>query len=83
MIYCSRCDSSYEDAVCASATGQLSSMLIEDMLTDESVRASFAVVKGASLGYVCGVVASGKALVFNADGRRELQTNDLNTTDVR
>ena len=58
-------------------------MLIDDMFTISSIRANFAVVKGATLSYLCGVVGSGKAVVFHEGGRREMQTMDLNTTGTR
>ena len=58
-------------------------MLIDDMFSISSIVSNFAVVKGASLSYLCGVVGSGKAVVFHEGGRRELQTIDLNTTGTR
>ena len=43
----------------------------------------FDAVTGVELGYKCGVLATGKALVFNKNGRRELVTRELNTTTAR
>ena len=43
----------------------------------------FTTIKGAELGYKCGVLATGKSLVFNGEDRRELITRELNTTDAK
>ncbi|WAR26104.1 RELN-like protein [Mya arenaria] len=39
-------------------------------------------IVGASLSYDCDVVSTGKAAVFNQDGRRKFVTADLNTTST-
>ncbi|KAL8563520.1 hypothetical protein ACOMHN_064345 [Nucella lapillus] len=39
-------------------------------------------VQGGSLSYVCDVLASGKALVFDKGGLRQITTTEFNTTDA-
>ena len=58
-------------------------MLIEPMDSTASIGRHFEQVKGASLGYGCGVVSSGKAVVFSGEGVRKLETVNLNATGVR
>jgi hypothetical protein len=40
-------------------------------------------VQGGVLGYDCGVVSSGKAMIFNGEGSRELVTVDVNTRNIK
>ena len=65
--------------------------LLGEMYSDHSIGLSTniimsfipKVIKGAALSYSCGLVASGKAVVFNRDGPRMFQTIELNTTISR
>ena len=57
--------------------------MIENMSSINEITSSFEVVKGGVLNFDCGVVASGKAVVFHRDGLREIQTPDINTTNSR
>lgn len=40
-------------------------------------------IQGAAISYACGVLSSGKALVFDKAGDRHITTAEFNTTDVR
>ncbi len=79
----SRCEFGYEGSTCAKSIRMLPTMFIEDMSQTDSLVARFVVMRGLIHGYTCGVVASGKALVFNQNGRRELQTMDLDISTAR
>ncbi|XP_070192277.1 reelin-like isoform X2 [Littorina saxatilis] len=39
-------------------------------------------IQGATVGYTCDVLTSGKALVFNKKGPRQLTTSEFNTTEA-
>ena len=77
------CSIGYEGSTCARSSGSLPAMLIDPMGSIESIKTNFALTRGASLSYTCGVVGSGKAVVFHRDGPRQIQTVDLNTTYIR
>ncbi|XP_041459310.1 reelin-like [Lytechinus variegatus] len=81
-----RCDQGYSGVNCQISVSDLLGNLTEKFETftpefDEHEK--FSVIQGGSIGYGCGVLASGKALVFNQQGRRELITQEINTTNVR
>jgi len=44
---------------------------------------NFYSIRGAEVSFGCGVLASGKALVFNKDGRRQLITAFLDSSQSR
>ena len=69
--------------MCADALGPLPTLVIEAMSSIASISTNFAAVRGASLAYHCGVVSSGRAVVFHKSGERKLETVDVNTTRVR
>ena len=58
-------------------------MLVNNMGTTDEISVNFLTVKGASLDYTCGVISSAKAVVFNADGLRLIETQELSTVDSR
>ncbi|XP_023933533.1 reelin-like [Lingula anatina] len=76
------CDFGYSGDTCEETTASHPTSLVE-MLSpsaDQVLPARFMSIQGATLSYACGVVASGKALVFNGDEMRKAETVDLNTT---
>ena len=79
-----RCDFGYSGDTCETAVIPNPTSMME-MFTTPNVLTSSAYlsIKGAELSYNCGVVSTGKSLVFNKDGRRELVTTDVNTTNVK
>ena len=69
--------------MCETASNPVINSLVDSMTDPNTLHANFDVVKGASLSYNCGVVSSGKAVVFHDNGLRQLETINLNTTHVR
>ncbi|KAL0168562.1 hypothetical protein M9458_036784, partial [Cirrhinus mrigala] len=43
---------------------------------------SFSSLRGAEVSFACGVLASGKALVFNRDSRRHIVTTPLDSSQA-
>ncbi len=78
-----RCDLGYGGDFCEASLRLLPTMLVSNMGTTSDVLVNFPRVKGASLGYACGVISSAKALVFNGDGPRMTETQELNTLGLR
>ncbi len=78
-----RCDFGYEGKSCAQSSRVLPTMFIDDISHRDTMTSHFAVMRGLVHDYTCGVVASGKALVFNQNGRRELQTMDMDSSGAR
>lgn len=78
------CDFGFEGDQCEKTAFQPASTLFE-IFEDPAVATSSVTldVTGGIVGYDCGVVSSGKALVFNHKGPRVLRTMDVNTTLVR
>jgi len=58
-------------------------MLVAPINTRDDLSLSFGAVEGAVVDYSCGVVASGKAAVFNGPGRRLIETVNVNTSTIR
>ena len=58
-------------------------MLVSSMATVQEISSNFPIVKGASLEYICGVLSSAKAVVFNGNGQRLIETEEIRTTDAR
>ena len=58
-------------------------MLVDSMSSIQEIKRNFKLVQGASLSYVCGVVASQKAMIFSHNGKRLLQSVPLNSTSIR
>ncbi|KAI8771793.1 reelin [Biomphalaria glabrata] len=77
------CDSGYEGDQCERPVHPALSSLHENF-EDSSVVAvsSLMKVSGATVGYECSVVSSGKALVFNKAGPRSLTTSEIDTTAI-
>ena len=61
----------------------LETVLVNNMATVREIGNNFPTVKGASLEYICGVLSSAKAVVFNGNGQRLIETEEIRTTDAR
>lgn len=83
MTLLCRCDLGFTGPSCADTVGVLPTQLIEAMSGIPSITRSFPVVRGGTLGYRCGVLATGKAVVFYNSGLRVLETTYMNTTDTQ
>ncbi|XP_050414411.2 reelin isoform X2 [Patella vulgata] len=76
------CDFGYKGTYCEESVVPNPSTFQEHFENPDIVESSgLVVIEGGTIGYDCGVVASGKALVFNGDGLRQIVTTDFNTTD--
>lgn len=79
-----RCDFGYTGLTCDIPVVPHLTTMMEQFVDDSSLNTNNALhIKGASLSFRCGVLSSGKSLVFEKDGPRRLVTTDLNTTDDR
>lgn len=79
-----RCDFGYTGLTCDLPVVPHQTTMMEQFVDDSSLNTNNALhIKGASLSFRCGVLSSGKSLVFDKDGPRRLVTTDLNTTDDR
>ncbi|XP_033646479.1 reelin-like isoform X1 [Asterias rubens] len=78
------CDSSFTGEDCSLPESPLSSNLTEEFEDfNVDIDFKFSSVRGGDIGYECGVLATGKALVFNQANKRELITQELDTTQSR
>ncbi|XP_021361182.1 reelin-like [Mizuhopecten yessoensis] len=79
-----RCDFGYDGPTCEETVVPNPTELMENF-ADQSVLTSSSSLKtkGGQLSYVCGVLSSEKALVFNQAGPREIITSEFNTTHNR
>lgn len=79
-----RCDPGFSGPACELASQTFSAFLSESF---SSVRLSsyhsFSSLRGAEVSFACGVLASGKALVFNRDSRRHIITTPLDSSQAR
>lgn len=58
----------------------LPSMLLAAMSSMEDLQSGFSRVEGAEVDYSCGVVSSGRSVVFRGPDQRVIETVDLNTS---
>ncbi|GAB1600886.1 reelin [Argonauta hians] len=78
------CDFGFSGESCDTSVVPNPSLLLEMFVSPSVIQSSSQLdIKGAELNYKCGVLSTGKSLVFNKDGRRELVTTDMNTTTIR
>nr|XP_021323617.1 reelin-like [Danio rerio] len=79
-----RCDPGFSGPACELASQAFPAFLSESF---SSARLSsyhcFSSLRGAEVSFACGVLASGKALVFNRDSRRHLITTALDSSQAR
>lgn len=79
---CFSCDFGYTGLTCGETVAPNPTVLVENFEGPNLLRSTaIEEIKGALLGYECDVLSTGKAVVFNQDGRRELITGELNTTN--
>ncbi|XP_074645991.1 reelin-like [Tubulanus polymorphus] len=76
-----RCDKGYSGSSCERSENRLPDSMVASF-SSASIRHTpgLAVLDGADYCYKCGVISSGKALVFNRNGQRQLVTADFNTS---
>lgn len=79
-----RCDPGFSGPACETAS-QTFPMFISESFASSRLSSyhSFYSIRGAEVSFGCGVLASGKALVFNKDGRRQLVTSFLDSSQSR
>ncbi|XP_014667119.1 PREDICTED: reelin-like [Priapulus caudatus] len=76
------CDHGYQGETCHLSYVSPPAFLHETFSSDQ-LTAGVATLEGATRGFQCGIVGSGKPLVFAGAGRRQLTTGDLCTTTNR
>uniref|UniRef100_H3DF31 Reelin n=1 Tax=Tetraodon nigroviridis TaxID=99883 RepID=H3DF31_TETNG len=86
--HCSRtgckCDPGFSGPACELASQTFPAFLSEGFSSPRlSSYHSFSSLRGAEVSFGCGVLASGKALVFNRDSRRHLVTTPLDSSQAR
>lgn len=80
----SRCDPGFSGPACELASQTFPAFLSEGFSSPRlSSYHSFSSLRGAEVSFGCGVLASGKALVFNRDSRRHLVTAPLDSSQAR
>ncbi|XP_051890268.1 reelin isoform X1 [Pristis pectinata] len=79
-----KCDPGFSGPGCDMASQTYPTIISESFSSSRlSSYHNFHSIRGAELGFGCGVLSSGKALVFNKEGRRELITSFLDSTSAR
>ncbi|KAH3880980.1 hypothetical protein DPMN_004902 [Dreissena polymorpha] len=77
------CDFGYIGDTCESTIAPNPTILLENFDgTGLPISTGIEHILGASLSFDCDVLSTGKAAVFNLDGRREFLTAELNTTNT-
>lgn len=85
VVLC-RCDTGYESSSTCSSSRQDGTepySIIVPISSLDDLSGSAISSHGAVVGYQCGVLASGKAAVFNQNGRRLLETIDINMSSAK
>ncbi|MGH0181443.1 UNVERIFIED_CONTAM: hypothetical protein FKN15_006636 [Acipenser sinensis] len=78
------CDPGFSGPACEMASQTYPAFILESFLTPRlSSYHNFQSIRGAEVSFGCGVLASGKSLVFNKDSRRHLVTSFLDSTQAR
>ncbi|KAJ8391092.1 hypothetical protein AAFF_G00097130 [Aldrovandia affinis] len=79
-----KCDPGFSGPACELASQTFPAFLSEGFSSGRlSSYHSFSSLRGAEVSFGCGVLASGKALVFNRDSRRHLVTAPLDSSQAR
>ncbi|KAG5845891.1 hypothetical protein ANANG_G00143990 [Anguilla anguilla] len=79
-----KCDPGFSGPACELASQTFPAFLSEGFSSARlSSYHSFSSLRGAEVSFGCGVLASGKALVFNRDSRRHLVTASLDSSQAR
>lgn len=86
LLYCLpfRCEPGFSGPACEMAS-QTYPVFISESFTSSRLSSyhNFYSIRGAEVSFGCGVLASGKALIFNKDGRRQLITTFLDSSQSR
>uniref|UniRef100_A0A8C6XT10 Reelin n=1 Tax=Naja naja TaxID=35670 RepID=A0A8C6XT10_NAJNA len=79
-----KCDPGFSGPACEMAS-QTFPMFISESFSNARLSSyhNFYSIRGAEVSFGCGVLASGKALVFNKDGRRQLITSFFDSSQSR
>ncbi|KAM4036706.1 reelin isoform 2-T2 [Anomaloglossus baeobatrachus] len=79
-----KCEPGFSGPACEMAS-QTFPMFISESFTSSRLSSyhNFYSIRGAEVSFGCGVLASGKALIFNKDGRRQLITTFLDSSQSR
>ncbi|XP_077972003.1 reelin-like isoform X1 [Styela clava] len=78
-----RCDVGYFGISCNTTSDDLPSSLAADFNTNNYFTNMFKMATGSEIGYDCGLLGTGKALVFNGEGDRRLITKPYNGTNLK
>ncbi|XP_062860161.1 reelin [Trichomycterus rosablanca] len=79
-----KCDPGFSGPACEIASQTFPAFLSEGFSSQRlSSYHSFSSLRGAEVSFGCGVLASGKSLVFNRDSRRHLITTPLDSSQAR
>ena len=81
-----RCDDGYDATLMCSPSSHstpLPTSLVVPFITAGDLSTSYISTSGAMISYQCGVLASGKAAVFNQDGIRVLETVEIKMTTAK
>uniref|UniRef100_A0A8C9VAA0 Reelin n=1 Tax=Scleropages formosus TaxID=113540 RepID=A0A8C9VAA0_SCLFO len=79
-----KCDPGFSGPACELASQTFPAILSESFSSTRlSSYHSFSSLRGAEVSFGCGVLAAGKALVFNRDSRRHLVTTPLDSSQAR
>ncbi|CAK8675621.1 unnamed protein product [Clavelina lepadiformis] len=78
-----RCDAGYSGTACDIISDLLPDFLSENFNRWEIDSRIFKKSSGSNIGFACGIVSSGKSLVFNGPDKRMLVTQPLNATNLR
>ncbi|ESO91434.1 hypothetical protein LOTGIDRAFT_228850 [Lottia gigantea] len=77
------CDFGYHGIFCEDSIVPNPTSLLENFENNLIVQSSQLLsIEGGEIGYNCGVISSGKALVFDNSGPRQVETTYLNTTEA-
>lgn len=79
-----KCEPGFSGPACEMAS-QTYPVFISESFTSSRLSSyhNFYSIRGAEVSFGCGVLASGKALIFNKDGRRQLITTFLDSSQSR
>ena len=82
-----RCDVGYDKTSACSPSieegPQLPTSIVATISTDGDLNTELISTDGAVVGYQCGVLASGKAAVFNRHRIRKLETSDIRMSSTK
>ncbi|XP_018421935.1 PREDICTED: reelin-like, partial [Nanorana parkeri] len=79
-----KCEPGFSGPACEMASQNYPVFLSESFTSSRlSSYHNFYSIRGAEVSFGCGVLASGKALIFNKDGRRQLITTFLDSSQSR